>query len=355
MATLIPLECAGIAANAAYMQVRHKQAELARISTFRTGELIWFADRPQTKVVATECTDPFFHKSRDMEIYGDALIMNQCRLALAPVLERQHGSLHICEDISHALSWFRANIAGHIRNYFVRVDEYPREPDETRMRENLRLMGASDEAFMDKLELYLRSYYTRVSVTGKLSACLFDPVMLFGEYRKEDLRVSNRVYRLSRTPRKGYKDIRKNWIPVGNYLVHCYEGPEPRHLQIMIDEPHLTTMRFRVRRVLNSFRRSDEKFNALRRLVGKFAESTKYARTGYEQAVEFGRYLQELAGEKLPQVEGVELLKTNVLYQFAQKQQYRMAFRHKFNFFYDPGKYDLSQFKAFFSPYREEG
>jgi hypothetical protein len=355
MATLIPLDFVGIAANAAYGQLRHLQADIAKIGSIRTGELVRIADCRQSEIVSIHCTDTFFHRSRSMEVYNDALLMNRCRMALAPILERQHGSLHLCENIIHALSWFRMNISRHMRNYFVKVDDYPREPDETHMRENLRLMGAHDATLMDKLELPLRSYYTRTSVTGKLAACLFDPIMLYGEYQKEDLRVGNRIYRLSRTPRKWYRDIRKSWIPLGNYLVHCYDGPEPRHLQIMIDEPHLARMRRRVRKIMNSFRTPVDKYHALRRLAGKFAESTKYARTGFDQAVEFGRYLQEQALPKLRKVEGAELLKNNVIYQFTQKQEYRIQHRHKFNFFYAPDKYDLSRFTQFCSPYREEG
>jgi hypothetical protein len=182
MATLIPLNCTGIAANAAYGQLRHTLSEVARIGAFRPGELVRIADCRQAEIVSIQCTDPYFHKSRAMEIYDDVLMMNRCRLALAPILERQHGSLHLCEDMSHALSWFRANIAGHIGNYYVKRDEYPREPNEALMREHLRLMGVKDEALFERLDLHLRGYYCRTAATGKLSNCLFDPIMLFGKY-----------------------------------------------------------------------------------------------------------------------------------------------------------------------------
>lgn len=388
MAKLLPIIPPGNGFNM-FLRLRYLLAGIARCLCYYEKELQEVANSAPCRAVAARTTEHFFHNSRVSAIYADMVILFQYLITIAPILQRHQNSMGYDWHAGNVLTWFRVNTAVNVGRVFFSCEEHARVPDPQQLRMNLNHLKIHDQRFCETLEMLLRAYYGRKSVTGMLANTLFDPIMLCQLGDKNSLRVGNKLFRLEKRPFEGCIDLRKNSAVVLAYRIHRQERlekiPLPGHvhesgknrrpktktvmrgmLEITIDEQHVSEFKQFTKTVLKSGLSIKYKVSVVDRRVGSFVASVRHARNGFEQIVSLSRWLRyrleplcRQANEKAkkrpdPLYELVPRLPDIMINKFLILSDYKRYFRRQ-NFFYDPHEHDELTFIRFFSPYREGG
>ena len=388
MAKLLPIIPPGDGINM-YLRLRYLLAQIARCLFFFDKELLEAAHSTPCRAFAHRLAEHYFHKSRLMGIYADMLLMFQCLIVMAPIIQRKQNGMGFDWHGGNVLTWFRVNTSRNIGRYYFACEEHPRVPDSLLLRKNLHSMFIRDGKFADLLEMLFRAYYGRQSVSGRLAGVLFDPIMLWHLGDNNSLRVGNRLYRLEKQPFPGCKDLRTDSaVVLGGYRIQHREWQErvplakgelPKRskknavktkivtrgmLNIAIDEEHVSTFKSRVKRVLHSGLSLKYKIVILDRHVGAFVMSVRYARSGFEQIVELKRWLHHRleplrieADKKArkrpdPLYDVLHRLPDIMVTKFTMMSDYKRYYRRP-NFLFDPHEHDELTLLRFFSPYRE--
>jgi len=195
MAKLLPTLPPGDGFNM-FLRLRYLLAGIARCLVFYDRDLHEVAQSAPCRAFAYRAAEHFFHKSRLAAIYGDMVLLFQCLITIAPILQRQRNSMGFDWHAGNVLTWFRVNTASNVGRYYFSSEEHARVPDPLLLRKNLQHLKICDNKFNDTLEMLFRAYFGRKSVSGKLANTLFDPIMFSQLGDKYCLRVGNKLFRL---------------------------------------------------------------------------------------------------------------------------------------------------------------
>jgi hypothetical protein len=389
MAKLLPLIPA-IVANCAYSRLRYLLAGIARCLRFMEKELVEVMNGTPCVTMAHRAAEKYFYLSRTSAVYGDMVIMFQALFTVAPVLQRLKGSMGFDWHHGHVLTWFRTNTAMNIGRWYFGCQELSRVPDPVVLRENLHHLRIYDGKFADTLEMLMRCYYGRNSVTGKLAACLFDPIMFCRLGDHHTLRVGNKLYRLERQGFPGCVDLRtesaivlgyslrrKDWLerfPLSEKL-NAQKGKAKRRqqvrvirrgmLEIAISGELIDAFKAKAVAIINCSASIEYRIHELDSLMVSFLASVRYARTGFDQVLHLSRWLannmkplhaavdrRKKFNRRKPPVQVPPFHKI-LLSRFQSNLDTRRYYPRP-NFFYDPQEHPEELFLQFFSPYREE-
>lgn len=337
----------------AYTLVRRAQAAIAGYRHFGPDDLCRFLERPAFEVVATKLAAKYFYRSTNLALYQAAINLYVLYLIVAPVLQRIRYSTKLDWHSGHILSWFRRYCAGRPGRVHVAVKEIPRIYAPDMLLANLEALGLHDGEFNALLLDQFRRGYGEPTVQGRLLNTLFDPLMMLAEREGFDLRLGNRYFRAEKEPFPGSSDLRRGFLPVGNYRVGVRNHASGQHLEIRISDERLHTFRQAIKEILKGKAEPAYKYRLVREEIRDFVEKTRFARSAEPEVVELKQWLQT----KLRSLSGTDR-KFKELPDFLVKSWFDRG-DHRFylsrpNFFLDHSTVPEEVFLTFFSPYREE-
>jgi hypothetical protein len=277
----------------------------------------------------------------------------------------------------------------NIGRWHFGCQELPRVPDPVVLRENLHHLRIFDSRFTDILEMLMRCYYGRNTVSGQLANCLFDPLMFCRLGDRHTLRVGNKLFRLEKQAFPGSIDLRTNSAEVLGYSIRRVEklerfplpgkrtgqkGKKKRQqvrvvrrgmLEIAVSSELINSFKSKAVAIINCSASVEYRIHELDGLMVSFLSSVRYARTGFEQVLHLSRWLannlkplhtavdrRKKFNRRKPPVQVPPFPKI-LLSRFQNNLDTHRHYPRP-NFFYDPHEHPEELFLQFVSPYREE-
>lgn len=337
----------------AYTLVRRAQAAIAGYRHFGPGDFCRFLERPAFEAVAAKLAAKYFHRSTNLALYQAVINLYVLYLIVAPVLQRVPYSSKLDWHAGHVLSWFRRYCAGRPARVHVAVKEVARSYAPDTLLSNLEALGLHDGEFNALLLDQFRRGYGEPTVQGRLLNTLFDPVLMLSEREGFALRLGNRFFRAEKEPFPGSCDLRKHFLPVGNYRIGVKGHGGGQHLEIRINEERLHAFRHAIKEVLKGKAEPAFKYRLVREEIRDFVEKTRFARSAEDQVVELKQWLQT----KLRSLSGTDRkfkeLPDLLVKSWFDRGDHRLYLSRP-NFFLDHSSVPEEVFLTFFSPYREE-
>ncbi len=338
-----------------YHNVRQMQARLARIRTFRDGELLEKFNLPSVRRLAERIEDKFFHKaiSGNLAVRDDQIKMLMLLIVLAPILQRERNAYRIDWHRGHLLNWIRRHANRRIRRFWIHVSEIPRIDDVDVLRMNLLEMGIGDKRLIEDVIIDLfRAHYGLDVARGRLANVLFDGVMFYRHDRGGySLRVGNRFIRLEKEPFEGAMDLRADYATIWDYRLHHVVVPSGGKFNILVSPDRIQRFRDEIKSALRASTTPAYRVCLLDRVIREFIDDAKFAKSAFFQIAELSRWLRQKTRSLAGTDRRARELPALLMNRWKEKAVDRF-YVNKPNFFWDSRRVPEEVYINFFSPYR---
>ena len=161
----------------AFAMLCRAQASIASYLHFGMGDLTKYLERDAFQMVATRLADHYFHRSKDLAIYGQVVELYLALLILAPILQRLPLSCRFDWHRSHVLGFIRINASRRIGRFYIAIRQVARSYQPDLLAANLEQIGIHDAGMVEVLQDLYRRHAGGRTLKDLLAHQLFDPIL----------------------------------------------------------------------------------------------------------------------------------------------------------------------------------
>jgi len=340
-----------------YINLRKKQAFLARLQVYRDKDLVSFFEHDLTENYARFLAEKYFPQSMDGVVFDDIVLLYKLFLVLSPISQKQKYGYKVDMTEGVFQSWLRKNVNKRTARFHISVTELKRELVSEKLEDGFRKARIEAPEFFKIAEEAFQISYSNEALRGSLANRIFDPFMFFEKGDGYCQRKGNFIYRLEKNSFPGSVDLTHKRVRVGRYLIKLDKTKAGERSYLHMES--IPEIRDEFKKNISSVLRSkvaiDRKLNVCRVLISDFTESIKYAKTDIGNISVLSDWLRKnetvkkLAYTRKDFMNLGDLLKS----QYESKNTGNMMFFPKRNFFWNIKEVKEAQYRHFFSPYTE--
>jgi len=340
-----------------YINLRKKQAFIARLQVYRDKDLMSFFEHDLTENYARILAEKYFPISVDGAVFEDIILLYKLFLVLSPISQKQKYGYKVDMTEGVFQSWLRKNVNKRTARFHVSVTDLERDIDTEKLEDGFQKARINAPEFFKIAEEAFLISYSNEALRGSLANRIFDPFMFFEEGEGYRQRRGNQIVRLEKNSFKGSADLSRKRVRVGKYIVKLDKMKTGDRSYLHMESiPELRDeFKSNVSSVLRSKMAIDRKLNVCKVLISDYTELIKYAKTDGANIwllVEWFRQnetIKKLAYTRKDFMNLGDILKS----QYESKSTGNRMFFPKRNFFWNIKEVKEAEYRHFFNPYTE--